>query len=220
MLNIESLAVDPHLATFVDQLRMQLKPASPVASPSLDPPAVPATSSTSDSMTISTRTSSCSSISADAAVVVLEDPCSPAYLLPPQLPRHQGRMTVLLDLDGTLVSSFAPRKAPRLPRSMVTHLVGVGTSLNPSGVFVVERPGLKHFLEQLAGFAEVVVFTAGEGGGERGYELGRGCKVDWMRGDATACSLFGQSYVGSILAQTVVTWDSSTLCATVCECQV
>jgi len=44
---------------------------------------------------------------------------------------------------------------------MVTHLVGVGTSLNPSGVFVVERPGLKHFLEQLAGFAEVVVFTAG-----------------------------------------------------------
>jgi RNA polymerase II subunit A small phosphatase-like protein len=45
---------------------------------------------------------------------------------------------------------------------MKTHLVGVGSSLNPGGVFVVERPGLYEFLQQLAGMAEVVVFTAGE----------------------------------------------------------
>ncbi|EFJ42365.1 hypothetical protein VOLCADRAFT_36131, partial [Volvox carteri f. nagariensis] len=33
--------------------------------------------------------------------------------------------------------------------------------LNPGGVFVVERPGLQEFLEELASFAEVVIFTAG-----------------------------------------------------------
>jgi hypothetical protein len=78
-----------------------------------------------------------------------------------QAPCHAGRLTVLLDLDGTLISSFTPRRAPALPRSMVTHLVGVGSSLNPAGVFVVERPGLRRFLQQLASLAEVVVFTAG-----------------------------------------------------------
>lgn len=72
---------------------------------------------------------------------------------------------MLLDLDGTLVSSFTPRRAPVLPASMKTHLVGVGSSLNPAGVFVVERPGLGQFLQQLAALAEVVVFTAGVCGG-------------------------------------------------------
>jgi TFIIF-interacting CTD phosphatase-like protein len=45
---------------------------------------------------------------------------------------------------------------------MKTHLVGVGSSLNPGGVFVVERPGLTQFLQELAAMSEVVVFTAGE----------------------------------------------------------
>ncbi|WIA08413.1 hypothetical protein OEZ85_007851 [Tetradesmus obliquus] len=90
----------------------------------------------------------------------LEEPdCK--YLLPRPLPHHAGRLTVLLDLDGTLVSSFTPRRAPRLPPAMKSHLVGVGSSLNPGGVFVVERPGLTEFLAQLAGMSEVVVFTAG-----------------------------------------------------------
>lgn len=78
-----------------------------------------------------------------------------------QLACHAGRLTVLLDLDGTLVSSFTPRRAPVLPPSMKTHLVGVGSSLNPAGVFVVERPGLGQFLRELAAMSEVVVFTAG-----------------------------------------------------------
>lgn len=73
----------------------------------------------------------------------------------------QGKLVALLDLDGTLVSSYTPRRAPKLPSTMVTHIVGKGSSLNPHGVFVVERPGLTSFLEQLSSFAEVVVFTAG-----------------------------------------------------------
>jgi ABC-type thiamin/hydroxymethylpyrimidine transport system permease subunit len=73
----------------------------------------------------------------------------------------QGKLCVLLDLDGTLVSSFTPKRAPRLPAYVKTHVVGVGSKLNPQGVFVVQRPGLTQFLEQLSTFAEVVVFTAG-----------------------------------------------------------
>ncbi|GAX76658.1 hypothetical protein CEUSTIGMA_g4104.t1 [Chlamydomonas eustigma] len=85
----------------------------------------------------------------------------PWGIIPPQPKEHKGKLTVLLDLDGTLVSSFTPRRAPRLPPYVKTHVVGVGSKLNPQGVFVVERPGLKEFLEQLSSFAEVIVFTAG-----------------------------------------------------------
>ena len=60
---------------------------------------------------------------------------------------------MVLDLDGTLISSFTPRRAPRLAQGVTTHLVGRGSQLNPSGVFVVERPGLKEFLQRLSSFA-------------------------------------------------------------------
>ncbi|KAF5830891.1 hypothetical protein DUNSADRAFT_13901 [Dunaliella salina] len=82
-------------------------------------------------------------------------------LLPPQAPQYKGKLTVLLDLDGTLITSFPPKRAPRVPPSMRTHLVGVGSKLNPLGVFVVERPELRQFLQSVAEFAEIVVYTAG-----------------------------------------------------------
>uniref|UniRef100_A0A7S3VQV7 FCP1 homology domain-containing protein n=1 Tax=Dunaliella tertiolecta TaxID=3047 RepID=A0A7S3VQV7_DUNTE len=82
-------------------------------------------------------------------------------LLPPQAPQHKGKLTVLLDLDGTLITSFPPKRAPRVPPSMRTHIVGIGSKLNPLGVFVVERPELRQFLQSVAEFAEVVVYTAG-----------------------------------------------------------
>ncbi len=43
----------------------------------------------------------------------------------------QGKLCVLLDLDGTLVSSFTPKRAPRLPSYIRTHIVGMGSKLNP-----------------------------------------------------------------------------------------
>ncbi|EIE23454.1 hypothetical protein COCSUDRAFT_62990 [Coccomyxa subellipsoidea C-169] len=82
-------------------------------------------------------------------------------LLPPQKPEHAGRLTVVLDLDGTLLSSFTPRRAPVLPAGSTSYIVGRGGRLNPNGVFVVERPGLTAFFDQLCKFAEVVLFTAG-----------------------------------------------------------
>lgn len=65
----------------------------------------------------------------------------------------QGHLTVVLDLDGTLVSSYTPARAPRLPPGMNTYIVGKGARMNPNGVFVVERPGLSHFFQQLSSFA-------------------------------------------------------------------
>ena len=82
-------------------------------------------------------------------------------LLPPQRPEFKGRLTVCLDLDGTLVTTFTPKRAPSLPPTMTTYIVGRGGKLNPGGVFVVERPGLGDFLRRVSHFAEVVVFTAG-----------------------------------------------------------
>lgn len=59
----------------------------------------------------------------------------------------------MLDLDGTLISSFTPRRAPRLPPGVTSYTVGRGGRLNPQGVFVVERPGLHEFFAQLSSFA-------------------------------------------------------------------
>lgn len=82
-------------------------------------------------------------------------------LLPPQAPEHKGRLVVCLDMDGTLISAFAPKRAPRLPPGAVSYVVGRGGVLNPGGVFVVERPGLGEFFARISQFAEVVLFTAG-----------------------------------------------------------
>ena len=43
----------------------------------------------------------------------------------------QGKMTVVLDMDGTLISSFTPARAPRLPPGMLSYIVGRGARINP-----------------------------------------------------------------------------------------
>ena len=56
-------------------------------------------------------------------------------------------------MDGTLLSSFTPRRAPVLPPGSIAYVVGRGGRLNPNGVFVVERPGLLQFFQRLSEFA-------------------------------------------------------------------
>lgn len=84
-----------------------------------------------------------------------------SYLLPPQRPEYKNKLTLCLDLDGTLVTTFTPKRAPRLPDCAVSYVVGEGGKLNPGGIFVVERPGLGDFLRRAACLCEVVLFTAG-----------------------------------------------------------
>lgn len=83
------------------------------------------------------------------------------YLLPPQRSEFQNKITLCLDLDGTLVTTLNPKRAPVLPESAVSYVVGVGGKLNPGGIFVIERPGLGDFLRRAACLCEVVLFTAG-----------------------------------------------------------
>jgi len=93
----------------------------------------------------------------DACIQVEEVPA----LLPPPRPEFKNRLTLCLDLDGTLVTTVNPRRAPALPEGMVTYTVGKGGKLNPGGIFVIERPGLGDFLKRAACLCEVVLFTAG-----------------------------------------------------------
>jgi 2,3-diketo-5-methylthio-1-phosphopentane phosphatase len=83
------------------------------------------------------------------------------FLLPPQRLEFKNKLVLCLDLDGTLVTTVNPRRAPALPESMVTYTVGKGGKLNPGGIFVIERPGLGDFLKRAACLCEVVLFTAG-----------------------------------------------------------
>jgi len=57
---------------------------------------------------------------ADACIQVEEVPT----LLPPLRPEFKNRLTLCLDLDGTLVTTVNPRRAPALPEGMVTYTVG------------------------------------------------------------------------------------------------
>jgi RNA polymerase II subunit A small phosphatase-like protein len=87
--------------------------------------------------------------------------------------KPRARLTVVLDLDDTLVVSFRKEAAPypiRCGTGAAKHLVrhelqfGPGETIEASvkgSVIVVERPGLQEFLRRLKGFANVVLFTAG-----------------------------------------------------------
>jgi len=75
------------------------------------------------------------------------------YLLPPQEERFHGRKTLVLDLDETLVhSSFTP-----VPCELILTLQ-LGNEEHK--VYVKKRPGVDLFLEKVAEFCEVVIFTA------------------------------------------------------------
>lgn len=63
-------------------------------------------------------------------------------------------------MDGTLISSFTPARAPVLPADLNTYIVGRGSKINPKGVFVVERPGLAHFFKELGKFAGAILTAA------------------------------------------------------------
>eukprot|EP00163_Fabomonas_tropica_P007767 TRINITY_DN17440_c0_g2_i1.p1 TRINITY_DN17440_c0_g2~~TRINITY_DN17440_c0_g2_i1.p1 ORF type:complete len:497 (-),score=95.10 TRINITY_DN17440_c0_g2_i1:403-1893(-) len=90
--------------------------------------------------------------------------------LGPQSPNHEGKLTVVLDMDETLLhSSFVNLESPP---SADTREHDFGFLIeNPEGqelpmwyreVRVWKRARVDQFLEQLAEFAEIVVFTASQ----------------------------------------------------------
>lgn len=92
--------------------------------------------------------------SVDKPSETLADSPSQKFLMGPMAPENKGQKTLVLDLDETLVhSSFRPVPGPDFVISIeldgVTHRV-----------YVQKRPGVDHFLEEVASKFEVVVFTA------------------------------------------------------------
>ena len=82
------------------------------------------------------------------------NPPTASCLLPPQNDLHQGKKTLVLDLDETLVhSTFEPTD----DSDLVVRVTIEGGNYN---VYVKIRPGLEEFLEEVAEYYEVVVFTA------------------------------------------------------------
>ncbi|XP_028784016.1 CTD nuclear envelope phosphatase 1 homolog [Neltuma alba] len=84
------------------------------------------------------------------------------------------KLTVVLDLDETLVCAYETSSLPAAVRAQATEaglnlfeLECVTPDKDGEGkpkinyVTVFERPGLKEFLKQLSGFADLVLFTAG-----------------------------------------------------------
>ncbi|KAG5533515.1 hypothetical protein RHGRI_027633 [Rhododendron griersonianum] len=88
--------------------------------------------------------------------------------------REMKRLTVVLDLDETLVCAYETSSLPAIVRNqaieaglMWFELECISSDKECEGkpkinyVTVFERPGLRDFLEQLSGFADLVLFTAG-----------------------------------------------------------
>lgn len=77
-----------------------------------------------------------------------------SFLLPPQSPEYLGRKCLVLDLDETLVhSSFKPIPNP-------DFIVPVEIEDVVHKVYVLKRPGVDKFLEEMGKIFEVIVFTA------------------------------------------------------------
>eukprot|EP01117_Protostelium_nocturnum_P020031 TRINITY_DN883_c0_g1_i1.p1 TRINITY_DN883_c0_g1~~TRINITY_DN883_c0_g1_i1.p1 ORF type:complete len:285 (+),score=76.60 TRINITY_DN883_c0_g1_i1:96-950(+) len=93
-----------------------------------------------------------------AIPITVEDPSiTPANesLLGPQPTSVQGKITLILDLDETLVhSSFKPIPNP-------DFVVPIEIEDQVHNIFVVKRPGVETFMKEVGKHYEVVVFTAG-----------------------------------------------------------
>eukprot|EP00850_Spirogloea_muscicola_P005304 SM000024S07766 [mRNA] locus=s24:325094:327146:- [translate_table: standard] len=95
-------------------------------------------------------------------------------LLPPKAPSNRQRLTIVLDLDETLVCAY---NSAGLPPSVHQNALKSGVSWfqlqcftqemdafgiqKVNNVTVYERPGLREFLEKTSRLGELVLFTAG-----------------------------------------------------------
>jgi RNA polymerase II subunit A small phosphatase-like protein len=170
ILDLDRLEVDPHLDAYIKSKQSQKRQIALSTTNSSETTITTAKhvmeqKRTSSFTSIFGFFSSSSSIASLATINEEELPPSPSissYLLPPPGDDHYpGKLTLCLDLDGTLISAFSPKKAPMLPAGAISYIVGRGSKLNPGGIFIVERPGLGEFLRRMSAVTEVVIFTAG-----------------------------------------------------------
>ena len=81
----------------------------------------------------------------------------PAPFLKDQLPQHQGKKTLVLDLDETLVHSTFQEVTD------YQYIVPVEIEGEVYNVYVFLRPGALEFIERMSKLYEVIVYTASLG---------------------------------------------------------
>ncbi|KAG2386635.1 hypothetical protein C9374_002379 [Naegleria lovaniensis] len=128
---------------------------------------------TKDSLTATSPSSCLTTITVATAVVDTADTThkvvkstSPKILkkkkskiaIPPQAEHHQGRKTIVLDLDETLIKSFH-QEPDTFDFTIDIEFPHLGQMVSQH-VYIKTRPGLNHFLEQLHAQFELVMFTA------------------------------------------------------------
>ncbi|GMH45005.1 hypothetical protein BSKO_12962 [Bryopsis sp. KO-2023] len=112
----------------------------------------------------------CCSETGEVAPPALGEPYEFLYLLPPREDVNDQRMTVVLDLDETLVRSCEEDDVPVHVEFAASvgllerHEIRCGDPETGAEEKIVSfvRPGMKDFLEVVSQFAEVVLFTAGD----------------------------------------------------------
>lgn len=82
------------------------------------------------------------------------NPPTAAVLIPPKSEEKQGKKTLVLDLDETLVHSTFD------PSDRFDFVVKVNVEGNWYNVYVNKRPGLESFLQKAAEIYELIVYTA------------------------------------------------------------
>lgn len=96
-------------------------------------------------------------------------PAQAPPLLPPQHPSHHGRLTIVLDLDETLIAPPRCAVGAGLPAAAAaTTPTAAAAAAASAGAFgargrgwaAVPRPGVHAFLSELSQVAEVVLWTA------------------------------------------------------------
>jgi carboxy-terminal domain RNA polymerase II polypeptide A small phosphatase len=142
-LDLDTLNVDENLHAFVSQLaerrsgepsRSLTSSRTPSVTPSPPTGMAPLVTNVAAARgAVTDAAAPCVAAKAAAATAAAPTSSAVSLLLQPQSPRRRGKLTIVLDLDGTLIASFPPRRAPALPPSMHSHLVGQGSSLNPQG---------------------------------------------------------------------------------------
>jgi RNA polymerase II subunit A small phosphatase-like protein len=127
---------------------------SPRENPSNDHPASAGEIPATNPMSIDQPLSSTNNAAMPEEIAPLTAPWHTNELLPPQVGVNQGKKTLILDLDETLVhSSFVPTE-----HCDITLTVDIEGTLRT--IYVAKRPHVDEFLLQCGELFEVVVFTA------------------------------------------------------------
>eukprot|EP00330_Aristerostoma_sp_ATCC50986_P001814 CAMPEP_0114600656 /NCGR_PEP_ID=MMETSP0125-20121206/23250_1 /TAXON_ID=485358 ORGANISM="Aristerostoma sp., Strain ATCC 50986" /NCGR_SAMPLE_ID=MMETSP0125 /ASSEMBLY_ACC=CAM_ASM_000245 /LENGTH=109 /DNA_ID=CAMNT_0001809053 /DNA_START=57 /DNA_END=386 /DNA_ORIENTATION=+ len=81
----------------------------------------------------------------------------PKTYLKPQSALHQGKKTLVLDLDETLIHAAEEETA-----DYDFELIITGPLMSDMNFYIHKRPGVEEFIKQMAKQYELVVFTASQ----------------------------------------------------------